>query len=503
MKKSISLLLSVIMILSLFTAVTFGSNAESADAETARTVLCGDADSDGVITIIDATAIQRHLDDMATESFDKDAADADGDKDVTILDATAIQRYLASFASDDNIGQQITVQPDSGEEVTITIFNSKYELHEQMEEMAAEYSAQKGVNVEVYYSDDWIASHLAEKYAAGDPYTISMVDPRDMYALAADHAVDLSDQDWVDKTALAFSADGKVYGFPVCVEARGIIYNADAIKKATGKDFDPASVKTTADFQEVINACIAGGMQDPTGVYWEDWSLGAHFFPEVYEQHADPAAYIAGIKNGSVKLIEDEKFNAMIDTFDVLKNNNYAKNNIFSSNRGLTAQKLAQGEIAFLFGGNWDWPMFSAYDCAGSLGLMPVPNDVDDGSSGKLVGGSSKYFFIDSSEYTSDAQRAAAKDFLNWLVSDPDGQSFLVDDCGLITAFANITLPLGEPLAASVKKYADVGALVPNYIDLPDDHYSRIGASFQKYLFGNIDRAGLAAEITAYWQSAG
>ena len=143
--------------------------------------------------------------------------------------------------------------------------------------------------------------------------------------------------------------------------------------------------------------------------------------------------------------------------------------------------------------------MSAAYGYTENLGMMPVPNDSNDGTNEKLVGGGSKYFFIDSSEQTSDAQRQAAKDFLNWLVMDEEGQDFLVNSCALVPAYSNITLSVSDPLGASVKSYADAGALVDNYNYLPDDHYSICGASFQKYLAGQIDRAGLAEEITAYW----
>ena len=388
------------------------------------------------------------------------------------------------------------------EGVSITIFNSKSEIQTQMEEMAAKYSEEKGVNVEVYFSSDTVAAHMATRYAANDPYTISMVDAKDVYSLAAEHAVDLSDQDWVKDTTQAISIDGKVYGFPVCVEARGIIYNADAIKNVTGKDFDPTSIKTTDDFQALVDELIAGGMENPTGVMKEDWSLAAHYLCEIFEQQADPDAFIAGIKDGSISLADDAKFNAMMDTFDVLKDNNYAKAAAISAEREVTEQKLAEGEIAFLFGGNWDWSVINAFDYTENMGIMPVPNNSGDGSSDKLVGGGSKYFFIDSSDNTSDEQRQAAKDFLNWLVYDEAGQSFIVNDCALVPAYSNITLEVADPLGASVKSYADSGALIPNYNYMPDDHISVCGAIFQKYLAGEIDRAGFAAELTAYWATA-
>ena len=382
-----------------------------------------------------------------------------------------------------------------GGKVAITIFNSKMEIQSQMEEMAKKYSEEKGVDVEVYYSSDTVAAHLSTRYASNDPYTISMVDAKDVYSLAAEHAIDLSDQDWVKNTTQAIAIDGKTYGFPVCVEARGIIYNADAIKKATGEDFDPTSVKTTADLKALAEKV-------GTGVMKEDWSLAAHYLAEVYEQHEDPDAFIAGIKDGSIKLIEDEKFNALMDTFDVLKENNYAKDAAISAEREVTEQKLAEGEIGFMFGGNWDWSVINAYDYSKNMGIMPVPNDMKDGSSDKLVGGGSKYFFIDASENTTDDQRQAAKDFLNWLVSDAEGQDFLVNQCALVPAYSNITLEVPDPLGASVKKYADADALIANYNYLPDDHYAKCGAIFQKYLANEIDRATFADEITAYWSTA-
>ena len=386
--------------------------------------------------------------------------------------------------------------------VSFTIFNSKMEIQSQMEEMAEKYSEEKGVDVEVYYSSDTVAQHLATKYASNEPYTLSMVDAKDIYSLAADHAVDLSDQDWVKDTTQAISIDGKVYGFPVCVEARGIIYNADAIKNITGEDFDPSTVQTLDDFKALIEKLKAGGMESPTGVMKEDWSLAGHYLPQVYEEQDDPQAFIDGLHAGTVDLNSDPKFTSLMDTFDVLKDNNYAKDSAISAEREVTEQKLAEGEIAFMFGGNWDWSVINAYDYSENMGMMPVPQNTDDGSNTKLVGGGSKYFFIDSSDQTSDAQRQAAKDFLNWLVYDEEGQSFVVNDCALVPAYSNITLEVSDPLGKSVKSYADADKLIPNYNYLPDDHYSVLGADFQKYLADEEDRAALAQDVEDYWKSA-
>ena len=67
-------------------------------------VLLGDADDDGKVTILDATAIQRVLVALPVGSFAEPAADADRDTKITILDATAIQRYLAALPTNPLIG---------------------------------------------------------------------------------------------------------------------------------------------------------------------------------------------------------------------------------------------------------------------------------------------------------------------------------------------------------------------------------------------------------------
>ena len=62
-------------------------------------------------------------------------------------------------------------------------------------------------------------------------------------------------------------------------------------------------------------------------------------------------------------------------------------------------------------------------------------------------------------------------------------------------------MEVADPLGKSVKEFADAGALIPNYNYMPDDALSITGASFQKYLAGQTDRAGFAEEIENYWKS--
>ena len=387
------------------------------------------------------------------------------------------------------------------DKVSITIFNSKMEIQSQFEEMAEKYAEDNGINIEVYYSNDTVAAHLATKYSSGDPYTLAMVDAKDVYSLAKDHAIDMSDQEWVKNTNYAIGIDDQINGFPMCVEARGLIYNADAIEAITGETFNPDDYKTLDSFKELIEQLKEGGMETPTGIMKEDWSLGGHFLSQVSEEQPDVEEFITKLHEGEADLINNEKFNSLMDFFDVMKENNYAKDSAIAAEREVTEMMLAEGEIAFMYGGNWDWSVINAYDYTENMGMMPVPQNTDDGSNEKLVGGGSKYFMIDSSDNTTDEQRQAALDFLEWLADSEEGQAFITDDCALVPAFSNNENEVADPLGKSVKKYADEGAMIDNYNYMPDDHISLCGAIFQKYLAGQMDRAEFATEIEDYWKS--
>lgn len=387
------------------------------------------------------------------------------------------------------------------DKVSITIFNSKMEVQSQFEEMAEKYAEDNGINIEVYYSNDTVAAHLATKYSSGDPYTLAMVDAKDIYSLAKDHAIDMSDQEWVKNTNYAIGIDDQINGFPMCVEARGLIYNADAIEAITGETFNPDDYKTLDSFKELIEQLKEGGMETPTGIMKEDWSLGGHFLSQVSEEQPDVEEFITKLHEGEADLINNEKFNSLMDFFDVMKENNYAKDSAIAAEREVTEMMLAEGEIAFMYGGNWDWSVINAYDYTENMGMMPIPQNTDDGTNEKLVGGGSKYFMIDSSDTTTDEQRQAALDFLEWLADSEEGQKFITEDCALVPAFSNNENEVADPLGKSVKKYADEGAMIDNYNYMPDDHISLCGAIFQKYLAGQMDRAEFATEIEDYWKS--
>lgn len=67
----------------------------------------GDADGDGSVTVLDATAIQRMLVSLEEPTFNIISADVDLDQTVTIFDATFIQRHLVGLSCPEGIGSSV------------------------------------------------------------------------------------------------------------------------------------------------------------------------------------------------------------------------------------------------------------------------------------------------------------------------------------------------------------------------------------------------------------
>lgn len=411
----------------------------------------------------------------------------------------SLAMVLAFTACGGGGGDDSAASGGAGDGTSITLFNSKNEIQENFEDLAKVYEEQTGVHVEVYYSQDTVSAHLATKYASKAPYTINMVDAKDVYSLGKQYGADMSGSAWVGDTDYAIDVDGKTLGFPVCIECRGILYNADAIKAATGEDFDPKTIKTLDDFKAFCDKLVAAGMEKPTAILAPDWSLAAHYLQQVYEEREDPEAFVQSLYAGEADLMKDEKFNALMDTFDVLKEYNAFATQGSNAEDELVHQAMSEGTDAFQFGGCWEWNDLLTYDYSGNVGIMPVPQNVQDDSTGKLVGGGSKYFYVDGSEYTSEADQEAGKAFLDWLATSDEGKEFVSGTCGMVSPFKSNTVECTNDIGAVVKEYVDAGLTVPNYDYDPDDHYSKLGIEMQKYLDNACTREELAAAIQNYW----
>lgn len=387
----------------------------------------------------------------------------------------------------------------------ISLMNSKPELEEAWKAAAKLYEETTGVKVNVK-STDKPGEEIATKYAAGDPATLMLCDYPNVTDMATEKFLDLSGEKWVADggDGLGVKVDGKLYGFPFCVEGTGILYNKTAIEKIIGKDFVPDDYKTLDQFTALLDELVAGGMEGPIVLNSEDWSIGQHFIQYTYRMQTgkreDAQKFLADVKAGTASFADNAVYNSVYDTLDVFIKYNINKKDPLAATVDLNAAFLAEGETAFWMNGSWGWPQVKeSADEASTYGIMPLPVNGDFTSVGKLNANATKFLVIDRVKATPEQQQAA-KDFLNWLVYDAAGQDVLVNQCAIVPAFKNITLPMSNGFNEGVKSYADKG-LTNEYVPLPSEHRSSLAAFMQEYLAGKLDRKAMAQHLDEFWKT--
>ena len=101
--------------------------AVRAVADNKTEYILGDANSDGVVTISDVTAVQMVSADISVPEFNEKAGDIDGNG-LDINDAHNIQRYVAMYEDLLGIGETVTVAEPTTQKPTNAYKTDPYEL---------------------------------------------------------------------------------------------------------------------------------------------------------------------------------------------------------------------------------------------------------------------------------------------------------------------------------------------------------------------------------------
>ena len=108
MKRTVAVILSVLMILSSVISITVAATSDEGK------FYLGDADLSSVVNIKDATLIQKHSAGLS-EITDKAYICADVDKNdvVNVKDATAIQKYIAGMENIYGVENELTFEEET------------------------------------------------------------------------------------------------------------------------------------------------------------------------------------------------------------------------------------------------------------------------------------------------------------------------------------------------------------------------------------------------------
>lgn len=395
--------------------------------------------------------------------------------------------------------------------VTISLLNSKPEIIEQTRVFLDDFMRDNPtINIKFMQCKPSITAKekLLSLLHFDNPPTLALVDSAHLGDVK-DEAVDLSDQPWINDisggvTPIMQNSEGQTIAFPFATEGIGFIYNKDILDQA---GVDVSTLNTISGMEAAFEKVEAIGKKALV-ITNDDWSLADHFLGAMYDVAAneaglDSAAFIEKLPTHPELLTESKAANGLMDMFDVMmKHNIYAENPLDYSNDKST-EIMGQGEVAFWYMGNWaSEGILSQNAGVSNIAFTPVPlsNNPSDYGNNEIAVGTTKYIII--TKDSSPDQQAAAKEFLNYIVYNERGNTYLTNDCIIIPGFSNIPTEFTDPLANSLLEFRDNDQVIePMNSYFPSDNSKYVGAAFREYLGGNIDRQTFLQELNDYWTS--
>ena len=403
----------------------------------------------------------------------------------------------------------------SDDQVVIDVFQNKNKISDALQAAIDTYEEENPsvkINLETVGGSDY-ASSLKAKMLGNDPVEIFTLGGPDDIASYQDYLEPLTDQEWVSHVTAGgvdnVSVDDEVYGLPLAIEGYGLIYNKK-IFEAAGID---ASTLTTYD---AIDKAFAD-LQDQI-----DEGKLADEFPvlEAVEEYAAKESWIVGLHTNNVALSQEFKsatnaFNSksveytygdqLKDLIDLETKYTTSKDDLSLLNSVDYSTQVGGGlaieRVAVVQQGNWISSEVAnvSEDVLDNLGILPIPlkGVVED----SIAVGVSNYWCVNSK--SSDAEKKAAKDFLNWLYQSDEGKQIVVNDLGFIPAFDNYDdVTISDPLSAEVMRYVDAGKTIPwVFSGQPSGWDSKVAANIQNYLAGNMTWDEVIAQNIADWES--
>lgn len=327
----------------------------------------------------------------------------------------------------------------------IIVFQSKVEITDQLEACAKAYTAETGVEVEVWGTtgDDYLQQLKIKLANNQGPTVFSLAPGAESEDLKA-YLADLGDVSFVGDIAenMANVVEGKTVGIPYTMEGFGLVYNKSLI--------DASKVTNYDTFVQMLKDQKAAGISG-FSLSQESYFLIGHILNTPFALQADPIDYINKLTSGEVTLQDTPEFVEFAKFMEAIRENT---NNPLEVNYDSQTGDFATGKTASIHQGNWSYGMFKDYDVEFEMGMMPLPISGND----KIAASVPTCWYVNSQAKAEEIQ--GGKDFLNWLYTSETGTNYLMKEFGFIPVLSTMESAELDPLSKSVSEYAAAGKTI-------------------------------------------
>lgn len=377
---------------------------------------------------------------------------------------------------------------DTEETGSVYWLNFKPESDEALKEIAAMYTEETGVEVEILTaaSGTYNETLTAEMDKSKVP-TIFVVGNSAAVDQWGEYCYDLTDtaiaKELNTDAYMLKDADGKLCSIGYCYECYGIIVNTALLEEAGyAKDYikDFATLKEVAEdvharAEELgFDAFTSSGMDDSSS-----WRFTGHLanLEYYYESVDDPDAWVEC--PAEIKGTYMENYKNLYDL--MVENSATARGDL--ANGGFDANaEFAEGKAMFYANGNWEWSSLSEKGMsADDLTMIPYYCGVEGEENAGLNCGTENYWAVNAK--ASEADIKATLDFMYWMVTDAEASEKAVATFGVMpyTNAAEST----NPFLAQANAYAAAGNYnmpwVTNFQPNVDAYRAALVAAMNEY----------------------
>ncbi len=341
------------------------------------------------------------------------------------------------------------VEGTTTEETTpgkLIIFQSKAEIMNQLNECAEAFSEETGIEVEVWEtSGDSYFTDLKTDISTGAGPTLFSLAPGSETVEMSDYLDDLGDLSFINDISkgMADKVSDKIVGIPYTLEGFGLVYDSNLV--------DINTLTSTDALVSYLEQSKAKGING-LGLSQEDYFLIVHILNTPFAVQSDPNAYLEQVLKGEVKMYDSDAFKEFASIMEAIRTNCTNPVDItYDNNCG----DFATGKTGMIHQGNWCYSMFADYDINFDLGLaaLPIVNN------NKIAVSVPAAWYVNTDAPAED--KAAAKQFLEWLYTSETGASYLMDQFGFIPVVTGMTSNTLDPISQSVAEAAAQGNTIP------------------------------------------
>ena len=348
----------------------------------------------------------------------------------------------------------------AADEGSVYWLNFKPESDEALQQIAAMYTEETGVEVKVVTAASGTYNQtLTSEMDKSDAPTLFVAGHQAAVDEWADYCYDLTGTPIAEElntdAYMLYDEDGKLCSIGYCYECYGIITNKALLKEAGYEVSDITNFESLKAVAEDItarkdelgfSAFTSAGMDGSSSWRFTGHLINLEYY---YESVDDPEAWTSCPATITGAYMDNYR-----NLWDLMINNSTVAPSELATG-GFDAQaEFANGEAVFYSQGNWEWSGLADKGMkAEDLTMIPYYCGVEGEEMAGLNCGTENYWAVNGDASEEDIQ--ATLDFMYWLVTDAEASRIAVDTFGVMP-YTNSAVST-NPFLANANEYASNG----------------------------------------------